>query len=116
MPVQDPTTSHAKPCIVNPYAGEASRQCQQFLMLSQAPVASHANTYTCTGSQQFKERPTPGWPPDNSNTSLCQCRLLMLHMQILMLVQVPNNSNNSLHLGSLPTILKIHYMTNINSV
>ncbi|MBW0471418.1 hypothetical protein O181_011133 [Austropuccinia psidii MF-1] len=27
-PVQDPNTSHAKPCAVNPYTGSSSQQCQ----------------------------------------------------------------------------------------
>ncbi|MBW0478774.1 hypothetical protein O181_018489 [Austropuccinia psidii MF-1] len=42
MPVQDPNTSHAKPCTVNPYAGAAFQQCQQFLMAVQTPNASQA--------------------------------------------------------------------------
>ncbi|MBW0476784.1 hypothetical protein O181_016499 [Austropuccinia psidii MF-1] len=36
-------------------------------------------------------------------------RIPTLHMQILMLVQVPNNLNNSLHQGSLPTIPTLPY-------
>ncbi|MBW0471638.1 hypothetical protein O181_011353 [Austropuccinia psidii MF-1] len=104
-PVQDPNASHAKPCTVNPCAGEASRKCQHFLMLFQALNASHANPYAFEGSQQLKNLPTTGQPPNNSNTSLCWCRLPMLHMLIRTLVQVPNNSNNSLCWCRL---LKIH--------
>ncbi|MBW0493489.1 hypothetical protein O181_033204 [Austropuccinia psidii MF-1] len=52
--IQDPNASHIKPFTVNPYAREASRQCQQFLMLVQAPDPSHANPYACNGSQIFK--------------------------------------------------------------
>ncbi|MBW0544832.1 hypothetical protein O181_084547 [Austropuccinia psidii MF-1] len=115
-PVQDPNASHAKPCTVNPYTGAASQQCQQCLMLVQAPNASHANPYVVQ-------------VPDNSNSSLRLCRLPTiktqiltlvqfptLHMHILMPVQVHNNSDNFLRLGSLLKILKIHYTTKINSV
>ncbi|MBW0520351.1 hypothetical protein O181_060066 [Austropuccinia psidii MF-1] len=85
MSVQDPTASHAKPCIVNPDAGEASwfpkiqttpyarvasRQLQHFLMPVQAPDASHANPYACAGSQKFKRFLTPGNPPNNSKNLL----------------------------------------------
>ncbi|MBW0495649.1 hypothetical protein O181_035364 [Austropuccinia psidii MF-1] len=83
--IQDPNTSHTKPCAVNPYAGAASRQCQQFLMLVQDPNASHANPYAFTSSQKFKQLPMPGKPPDNSDTSLCQCSLSTRHTQILTL-------------------------------
>ncbi|MBW0477904.1 hypothetical protein O181_017619 [Austropuccinia psidii MF-1] len=74
----------------------------------QDPNAVHANPYTCTGYQQFKQLLmggslatiqkllTPGKPPNNSNTSLSQCRLPMVHTQNLGLLQVPDNSNNSL--------------------
>ncbi|MBW0468240.1 hypothetical protein O181_007955 [Austropuccinia psidii MF-1] len=109
-------------------------------MLVQAPNASHTNPYACTSSQKFKQLHMLGQPPNNSDTSLCRCRLLMLHtqilklcrfptiqrttyacagfqqftckslcsyrfptlhMHILLLVQVPDNSDNSLSLGSL---------------
>ncbi|MBW0548881.1 hypothetical protein O181_088596 [Austropuccinia psidii MF-1] len=43
-------------------------------------------------------------------------RFPMLHTHILMPVQVLNNSDHSLHLGSLPTILKIPCTTKINSM
>ncbi|MBW0462273.1 hypothetical protein O181_001988 [Austropuccinia psidii MF-1] len=85
IPVQVPNTSHAKPCAVNAYAREAYQQFKQSPLLAQAPNASHAKPYTCTNAQQFKQIPILGKPPDNSDTSLCQCRLLMLHTQILTL-------------------------------
>ncbi|MBW0557604.1 hypothetical protein O181_097319 [Austropuccinia psidii MF-1] len=44
MLVQDPNTSHAKPCAVNPNAKEAFWQCQQVLMPFQAPDGSHAKS------------------------------------------------------------------------
>ncbi|MBW0566544.1 hypothetical protein O181_106259 [Austropuccinia psidii MF-1] len=84
--LQDPDTSHAKPCVVSPHAREASQQCQQFLTLFQAHNSSHANPSTRTGSQIFKQPLALGQPPNNSNTSLWQCRLLKLHMQIITLV------------------------------
>ncbi|MBW0550545.1 hypothetical protein O181_090260 [Austropuccinia psidii MF-1] len=68
-PVQDPNTSHAKPCAVNPYAREASQQCQQFFRLFQAPNTSHANPYACAGSHQFRQFLILGQPPDNSKNS-----------------------------------------------
>ncbi|MBW0518904.1 hypothetical protein O181_058619 [Austropuccinia psidii MF-1] len=46
----------------------------------------------------------PQQPCKSSNTSMCGCRGPTLHMQILTLVQIPNNSNNGLHQGRLPTI------------
>ncbi|MBW0552871.1 hypothetical protein O181_092586 [Austropuccinia psidii MF-1] len=88
-PIQDPDASQLKP-----YAGEASQKFQQLLMLVQAPNTSNTNPYACTGSQIFKLL-TPGQPPKNSNTSLCQCRLMTLHIQILMLVQAPNASHEN---------------------
>ncbi|MBW0461949.1 hypothetical protein O181_001664 [Austropuccinia psidii MF-1] len=75
----------------------------QLLALVKDPNASHANPHACKGYQIFKLL-TPGKPPDNSNTSLCQCRLPMLQGQILMLVQVPDNANNSLRWGRLPML------------
>ncbi|MBW0467320.1 hypothetical protein O181_007035 [Austropuccinia psidii MF-1] len=47
---------------------------------------------------------------------LLMYRFLTLYTHILMLVQVPNNSDNFLCCSSLPTMLKIPYMTNINSM
>ncbi|MBW0555145.1 hypothetical protein O181_094860 [Austropuccinia psidii MF-1] len=43
-------------------------------------------------------------------------RFLTLHRHILTLEQVPNISDHSLHLGSLPTILKIICTANNNTV
>ncbi|MBW0544733.1 hypothetical protein O181_084448 [Austropuccinia psidii MF-1] len=50
-----------------------------------------------------------GKPPGNANNSLCLSRLPKLHMQILTLVQVPDNSNSSLHRGILLTSLTVPY-------
>ncbi|MBW0589131.1 hypothetical protein O181_128846 [Austropuccinia psidii MF-1] len=82
-PVQDPNTSHAKPCTVNPYAREAFKKFQKLLRLAQAPNSSHANTYAGEGSQNL------------------QC--------FLMLGQAPNDSNDSLCRGSVPTIPRLPY-------
>ncbi|MBW0485052.1 hypothetical protein O181_024767 [Austropuccinia psidii MF-1] len=133
-----PDASHAKSlCLyrfltiqIIAYAGAALRQLRHFLMQVQVPNTSHANPYACAGSQQFKQLLTPGYASNNSHanpysctgsrcftcTSLCLYRFPMLHMHILTLVQVPDSSDHSLRLGSLPTIPKIPYMTNINSV
>ncbi|MBW0554212.1 hypothetical protein O181_093927 [Austropuccinia psidii MF-1] len=137
-PVQAPDASHAKSlCLyrfpttqIVPYAGEASQQLQHFLRQLQAPNASHANPYACAVSQQFKQLLTPGQAFINSYTNTYACtgsqsftctslrlyRFPKLHMHILILVQVPYNSDHSLRLGSLPKILKILYTTKINSV
>ncbi|MBW0506080.1 hypothetical protein O181_045795 [Austropuccinia psidii MF-1] len=63
-----------------PYAGAASQKLQHFLMLVQAPDASHATPYVVQ-------------VPKDSNNSLRLCRLAKIDMQILMLVQVPNASH-----------------------
>ncbi|MBW0582804.1 hypothetical protein O181_122519 [Austropuccinia psidii MF-1] len=55
------------------------------------PDASHTNPYV-------------GQVPENLKVSLCRCWLLIIHTRILTLVQVPNNSNNSLRRGRLPKI------------
>ncbi|MBW0494228.1 hypothetical protein O181_033943 [Austropuccinia psidii MF-1] len=167
-PVQDPNASHTKLCAVNPYAEEAFQQCQPFLMLVHSPEASHAKSLCLYRFPTIQIIPYAGETSNSSDSSLCGCRIPMLHMQILALVQVPKNSNNclrlcrfpkiqtiacakagfrqftrkslclyrfpmlhthiltlvqvpensddSLRLGSLPTILKIPYMTKINSV
>ncbi|MBW0492045.1 hypothetical protein O181_031760 [Austropuccinia psidii MF-1] len=52
-PVQDPDTSHTKPCTVNPYAGEAFQKLRHFLMRVQDPNTSRANPYSWAGSQSF---------------------------------------------------------------
>ncbi|MBW0528883.1 hypothetical protein O181_068598 [Austropuccinia psidii MF-1] len=79
MPVQASDNSHP-----NPDACAGSRQFKQFLTPGKASNKSHANPYTCAGS-------------DNAKNSLCLCRLPTIHTQILTLVKVPNNSNNSIH-------------------
>ncbi|MBW0587793.1 hypothetical protein O181_127508 [Austropuccinia psidii MF-1] len=79
MPVQDSSNSHA-----NPDACAGSQQFKQFLMPGKASNNSHGNPYACAGS-------------DDARNSLRLCRLLTIHMQILTLVKVPNNSNNSIH-------------------
>ncbi|MBW0502288.1 hypothetical protein O181_042003 [Austropuccinia psidii MF-1] len=116
IPVQDPDASHAKPCAVNPYAGAAFQQCQQFLTAVQAPSS-------CTGSLHCGSLLTaPTLPYAGSRSqcftckSLCLYRFPKLHTHILTFLQVPNNSDHSLRLGSLPKMLKISYTTNINSV
>ncbi|MBW0523801.1 hypothetical protein O181_063516 [Austropuccinia psidii MF-1] len=80
MPVHDPNASHTKPCAVNPYTGETSQQLRRFLIPVQAPNASHTNPYVVQ-------------VPNNSSNSLCRCRLPTIHTQILMLVQVPEDSH-----------------------
>ncbi|MBW0476204.1 hypothetical protein O181_015919 [Austropuccinia psidii MF-1] len=45
MPLQDPDASHAKPCTVNPYAGAAFQQCQQFLTPVPAPNVSCTKSF-----------------------------------------------------------------------
>ncbi|MBW0572302.1 hypothetical protein O181_112017 [Austropuccinia psidii MF-1] len=66
IPVQDPNTSHTKPCAVNPYAGEAFQQCQQILIPVQVPDNSNnclhqgslatapSLPYVGAGAQHFK--------------------------------------------------------------
>ncbi|MBW0483127.1 hypothetical protein O181_022842 [Austropuccinia psidii MF-1] len=89
---------------------------------------THTNTCACPGSQCFTckslclsriptlcmqsialEILTPAQPPDNANNSSHLSRLMMLHTQILMIVQAPKNSNNSLCRGSLRTTPKLPY-------
>ncbi|MBW0531849.1 hypothetical protein O181_071564 [Austropuccinia psidii MF-1] len=97
--------------------GAGSQQFQSFLMLVLASDNSHTNPDACVGSRQFKQFLTPGQASDSSHAnpfacagsniaknSLRLCRLPTIHMQILMLVKVPTNSNNSLNQGRLPTI------------
>ncbi|MBW0470999.1 hypothetical protein O181_010714 [Austropuccinia psidii MF-1] len=98
------------------YTGAASRQLRNFLMWVQEPNTSHAKPYACTGSQQLKQFLTPGKAFNNSHKYLRLYRFPTLHMHILTLVQVPNNLDHSLRLGSLPKILKIPYKTKINGV
>ncbi|MBW0537801.1 hypothetical protein O181_077516 [Austropuccinia psidii MF-1] len=51
-------------------------------MPAQAPDASHANPYVVQ-------------VPDNLSVFLCRCRLPIIHIQILMLVQASNNSHEN---------------------
>ncbi|MBW0513144.1 hypothetical protein O181_052859 [Austropuccinia psidii MF-1] len=80
-------------------------------MPGKAANASHANHYTCTSSRKYKQLPIPVQAPDTSQTdpyvvqvpnnlkvSLGRCWRPIVHRQILTLVQVPNNSSNSLPL------------------
>ncbi|MBW0575188.1 hypothetical protein O181_114903 [Austropuccinia psidii MF-1] len=123
-PVQAPKASHAKSLRLYrlqtiqtiAYAREASRQRQHFLMHVQAPNASPKSLCLCRFST-IKRIPY-AWVAFQQFTckSLCLYRFLTLHMHILTLVQVPNISDHSLHLGSLPKILKILCTTKINSV
>ncbi|MBW0460971.1 hypothetical protein O181_000686 [Austropuccinia psidii MF-1] len=76
----------------------------QILTPVQDPGCSHANTYACPGSQQFKKLLMWGQAPINSEISLGFSRLPTLQMQILILVQVPDNSNSSLCWCRLPTL------------
>ncbi|MBW0484524.1 hypothetical protein O181_024239 [Austropuccinia psidii MF-1] len=88
--VQDPNASHAS------YACAGFQYFKQLLTPGQAANASHANHYACTSSQQFKQLPTPLQVPKNLKVSLRWCWLPIIHMQILTLLLVPNNSNKFL--------------------
>ncbi|MBW0518026.1 hypothetical protein O181_057741 [Austropuccinia psidii MF-1] len=68
----------------NPDSCAGSQQFKQFLTLRKASYHSHANPYACAGS-------------NNAANFLRLCRLLTIHTRILMLVNVPNNSDNSIH-------------------
>ncbi|MBW0585378.1 hypothetical protein O181_125093 [Austropuccinia psidii MF-1] len=68
----------------NPEACEGPQQFKKFLMPGQASYHSHANAYACESS-------------NNAENSLRLCRLLSIHTQILTLVKVPDNANNSIH-------------------
>ncbi|MBW0481608.1 hypothetical protein O181_021323 [Austropuccinia psidii MF-1] len=97
------------------YAGAALQQLQHFLMQVHAPRASHKNPYDCAGSQQFKQLLTPGQASENSHANPYACTGSQhFTCKVLMLVQVPDNSDHSLCLGSLLTILKIPYTNKIN--
>ncbi|MBW0584338.1 hypothetical protein O181_124053 [Austropuccinia psidii MF-1] len=91
MPVQDHNASHANNCAVNPYSGEAFRKCKQFLTPVQAPNVSQAKSLCLYRSPTIQIIAYAGAALDSSNTCLWGCRHPALHMQILTLVQVPNN-------------------------
>ncbi|MBW0546085.1 hypothetical protein O181_085800 [Austropuccinia psidii MF-1] len=104
--VQDLDASH-----VNPYACAGFQYFKQFLIPGKAADASHTNHYAFKSTQQFKQLPTPVKAPDashanpyvmqvpnNLKVSLRRFWLSIIHVQILMLVQVPDNSNNSVSL------------------
>ncbi|MBW0496225.1 hypothetical protein O181_035940 [Austropuccinia psidii MF-1] len=74
----------------------------KFLTAVQASSNSHANPDACAGSQQFKQFLTPVQALDNSHVnpyacagsnnaenSLCLCRLLTIHTQILTIQTIP---------------------------
>ncbi|MBW0512309.1 hypothetical protein O181_052024 [Austropuccinia psidii MF-1] len=124
-PVQASNASHAKslhvyrlPAIqIISHAREALQQLQHFLMRVQAPNASHLNPYACAGSQKFRKLLMPGKASNNSQANPDACTgSQRFTRKTLTLVQVPDNSDHSLCLGSLPTILKIPHTTKINSV
>ncbi|MBW0534240.1 hypothetical protein O181_073955 [Austropuccinia psidii MF-1] len=84
-------------------------------MLVQDPNASHANPYACPGSQRFTHKTL-------CCKSLCHSSLLTMPTipyncpgsqfftrKLLTLVQVPDNSSNSLFQGSLPTAPTLPY-------
>ncbi|MBW0554790.1 hypothetical protein O181_094505 [Austropuccinia psidii MF-1] len=134
-PVEDPNASHAKRCAApntshaNPYACTASQQFKQLPMLGSLPTAPTL-PYASAGSQCFickslclcrfptiQKIPYAGAGFQKfTHKSLSLYRFPTLHTHILMLVQVLNNLDNSLRLGSLPTILKIYYTTKINNM
>ncbi|MBW0522710.1 hypothetical protein O181_062425 [Austropuccinia psidii MF-1] len=104
MPVQDPNASHAKLCAENLHSGEAFQKYQHFLTPVQAPNASQVKSLCLYRFPTIQIIAYAGAALHSSNTLLCGCRFPALHMQILMLVQVPNNSKNCLRQGRLPTI------------
>ncbi|MBW0520756.1 hypothetical protein O181_060471 [Austropuccinia psidii MF-1] len=107
MPVQAPDNSNNCLCqgslVTAPTLsyGGAGTQCftPKSLRLCRLPKIQQM-AYARAGFQQFT------------------CKSLRQHFtrKILTLVQVTNNSDRSLRLGSLPTILKIPYMNKINSM
>ncbi|MBW0569122.1 hypothetical protein O181_108837 [Austropuccinia psidii MF-1] len=99
--------SRCLPC--NSLRCAGSQQFKRFLMLVQASDNSDANPEACAGSLQFKKFLMPVQVLDNSHANayacagsknsknaLCLCRLPTIHTRFLMLVKVPNNSNDSL--------------------
>ncbi|MBW0567105.1 hypothetical protein O181_106820, partial [Austropuccinia psidii MF-1] len=104
-PVLASNNSHA-----NPDACAGSPQFNQFLMPRQASDNSHVNPYACGGSQKFKQFLTPGQASNNSHVNpyacagsnnaknfLHLCRISTIHTQILTLVKVSDNSNDSIN-------------------
>ncbi|MBW0567347.1 hypothetical protein O181_107062 [Austropuccinia psidii MF-1] len=90
-----------------------SNNCLRQGSLVTAPTLPYAGA----GSQQFKKLLTPGQDSDNSNANPYTCTgFQCFTRKILTLVQVPNISDHSFCLGSLPTILKMPYTTKINIV
>ncbi|MBW0580214.1 hypothetical protein O181_119929 [Austropuccinia psidii MF-1] len=123
-PFQAPKSSYAKSlCLyrlpkiqIIAYAREASRQRQHFLMQVQAPDASPKSLCLCRFSTIQRISYARAAFQQFTRKSLHLYRFLTLHTHILMLVQVPNISDHSLHLGSLPKNLKILCTTKINSL
>ncbi|MBW0519885.1 hypothetical protein O181_059600 [Austropuccinia psidii MF-1] len=110
MPIQDPNTSHAKPCTVNPYSGAAFQKFQQFLMPVQAPDASHTKSlhfyrfptiqiipYACAASQQLQHFLMWVQAPNASHANPYACTVFQIF------------TRTSLHLYRFPTIQTIPY-------
>ncbi|MBW0574880.1 hypothetical protein O181_114595 [Austropuccinia psidii MF-1] len=104
-PAQDPNASHTKPC-----AGEAFRQCPQFLMPVQAPNTSQAKSlhlyslpaiqiiaYARASSRQLRHFLMWVQAPKASHKSPYACAGCQQFRPFLTPGQPANNSKNSLH-------------------